>query len=446
MRRTLLSLPFVLAACGGTSPTPPDAGVPPVDVPAVAADTPVADVAAAQGDVTTAPETPNWAEHVAPILYGQCVSCHRAGGIAPFPLVTYAQTVEMAASIVAETRARRMPPTVVNATGSCNEYRDDVRRLTDAQIETLRRWNETGRTQGDLARAPQMPPDPPALARTDIRVDMGLSYMPNAMRQDDYRCFLVDPGNATDRFITGYEVRPGDQRVVHHMIMYALPTAETQRAAEALDARDTAPGYECFGGPGVDNSPPIALWAPGGGPTQFPRNTGLRLAAGRKVVMQLHYNMANGAFPDRTVVNLQTEASVGVQGILFPIVESSFRLPPRMSEAVATRSFPLTNLGGLQRIYVHGVAPHMHTLGRSLRVTTTDSEGTNRCVVDVPRWDFHWQGLYFYREPLVIGLGEMANITCRFDTTSRNEVVTWGEGTNDEMCLTYFYATAASGR
>jgi hypothetical protein len=162
--------------------------------------------------------------------------------------------------------------------------------------------------------------------------------------------------------------------------------------------------------------------------------------------MQLHYNMANGVFPERTVVNLQTEASVGVQGILFPIVESSFRLPPRMSEAVATRNFPLNNLGGLQRIYVHGVAPHMHTLGRSLRVTTTDSEGTNRCVVDVPRWDFHWQGLYFYREPLVIGLGEMANITCRFDTTSRNEVVTWGEGTNDEMCLTYFYATAASGR
>ena len=162
MRRTLLSLPFVLAACGGTSPTTPDAGAPPVDVPAVATDTSVADVAAAQGDVMTTPDTPNWAEHVAPILYGQCVSCHRAGGIAPFPLVTYAQSVEMAASIVAETRARRMPPTVVNATGSCNEYRDDVRRLTDAQIETLRRWNETGRTQGDLARAPQMPPDPPA--------------------------------------------------------------------------------------------------------------------------------------------------------------------------------------------------------------------------------------------------------------------------------------------
>ena len=217
MRRTLLSLPFVLAACGGTSPTTPDAAAPAVDVPAVAADTPVADVAAAQGDATTAPAVPNWAEHVAPILYGQCVSCHRAGGIAPFPLVTYAQTVEMAASVVAETRARRMPPTVVNATGSCNEYRDDVRRLTDAQIETLRRWNETGRTQGDPARAPQMPPDPPACSPTAVRVDLGLSHMPNAVPPDDYRRFPVHPAHATDPTHTANDAPPADHPAGPHL-------------------------------------------------------------------------------------------------------------------------------------------------------------------------------------------------------------------------------------
>lgn len=450
MRHPWLLLPFaLLSACGGATASGPDASVPAADAGALDApttDAPATDLPAAQADTTVVPTAPNWAEHVAPILYGQCVSCHRAGGIAPFPLTTFAQAEEMASSIVAETAARRMPPTVVNATGSCNEYRDDVRRLTDAQIETLRRWAEGGRPEGNPALAPQMPPDPPSLANPDIRVDMGVTYTPSSTRPDDYRCFLVDPGNAADRFITGYEVVPGDRRVVHHMILYALTSESAQRQAEALDAEDETPGYPCFGGPRVDDSPPLALWAPGGGPTQFPARTGLRLAGGRKVVMQVHYNLANGVFPDRTVVNLQTAPSVSVQGLLFPIVDASLRLQPRQTDAVTSRDFPLTNLGGLQRIYVHGVAPHMHTLGRSLRVQTTDSTGENRCVVDVPRWDFHWQGLYFYREPMVIELGEIANITCRYDTTSRSEVTTWGEGTNDEMCLTYFYATAASGR
>lgn len=445
----------------------PDAGADavasPMDLPALASDVPVATDAPARDDAPVSsdapapsdappssdapvPSAPTWAEHVAPILYSQCVSCHRAGGIAPFALETYPQAAGMAAEIEAETSSRRMPPTVVNATGSCNEYRDDVKRLTDAQIQTISRWVAAGHPQGDPARAPAMPPPPPSLARVDLRADMGVSYTPNAARPDDYRCFLVDLGTTADRFITGYEVVPGERRVGHHVILYSIPTESAQRSAEALDARDTTPGYECFGGPRVSGSQPLALWAPGGGPTLFPARSGLRLTGGRKVVMQVHYNLANGAFPDRTVVNLQTEASVGAQGMLVPFADTDMRLPPRMTEAVTSEDVRLDNLGGLQRIYVHGVAPHMHTLGRSLRVQTRDAEGTTRCVVDVPRWDFHWQNLFFYREAMVIERGEVANITCRFDTTSRSEVTTWGEGTSDEMCLAYVYVTAASLR
>lgn len=461
MRATPILASLVLVACGSSVTVSPDASVDAapsaadvssssLDAPATAPDVVDSPDASARADVPASvdviPTAPTWAEHVAPILYAQCIGCHRPEGIGPFSLITYEQAAEMAPAIAAETAARRMPPTVVNATGSCNEFRDDVKRLTDAQIATIARWVAAGHPEGDRARAPQMPAAPSGLAHADIRADMGVTYTPNATRADDYRCFLVDPGNATDRFITGYEVVPGDRRVVHHMILYSIPSESAQRRAEALDAMDTTPGYECFGGPRVGDSQPLAIWAPGGGPTIFPARSGLRLAGGRKVVMQVHYNLANGAHPDRTVVNLQTESSVAVQGLLFPFADLDMRLQPRMTEAVTSADIRLDNLGGLQRIYVHGVAPHMHTLGRSLRVRTTDAEGTNRCVVDVPRWDFHWQGLYFYREPMVIERGEVANITCRYDTSSRSEVVTWGEGTSDEMCLAYFYATAASLR
>lgn len=452
MRAHALLGALLVTACGGgatNSPATAGDGGSVLDVPAAQGDTVITAEASVgldgSGGVDSRPvANPTWAEHVAPILNAQCVNCHRAGGIAPFALTTYAQAAEMARAIATETAARRMPPTVVNATGSCNEYRDDVRRLSEAQVQTLARWADLGAPQGDPSRAPAPPPPAAGLPRVDLRVDMGLSYTPRADRVDDYRCFLVDPGNATDRFITGYEVVPGDPRVVHHMILYTIPSAEAQRQAEALDARDATPGYECFGGPGVGNSAPLALWAPGGGATRFPARSGLRLTGGRKVVMQMHYNLAHGSHPDRTVVNLQTEASVPVQGILFPIVDQSIRLPPRMTEVVTSRDYPLSNFGGLSRVYIHGVAPHMHTLGRSMRVSAREvGEGATQCIVDVPRWDFHWQGLYFYRDAVVIERGQTANITCRYDTTTRSETTAWGEGTGDEMCLAYFYATAA---
>ncbi|MEI8254451.1 MAG: hypothetical protein WCJ30_02140 [Deltaproteobacteria bacterium] len=97
---------------------------------------------------------------------------------------------------------------------------------------------------------------------------------------------------------------PGDARIVHHVIVYSLSNAAAESAAAALDTADPGIGYECFGGSGVSGSEPLALWAPGGGPTRFPNATGLLLAGGRRVVVQIHYNLASGSFPDRTRVEL----------------------------------------------------------------------------------------------------------------------------------------------
>jgi len=36
---------------------------------------------------------------------------------------------------------------------------------------------------------------------------------------------------------------------------------------------------------------------------------------------------------------------------------------------------------------------------------------------------------------------DIVTITCGYDTTTRQTTVTWGEGTDDEMCLVGFYLT-----
>ncbi|HEV2305461.1 MAG TPA: hypothetical protein VGR93_08080, partial [Candidatus Acidoferrales bacterium] len=53
---------------------------------------------------------PTFYKDVLPILQQHCQVCHRAGEIAPMPLVTYAQTRSYAAKIKDKVTRRLMPP------------------------------------------------------------------------------------------------------------------------------------------------------------------------------------------------------------------------------------------------------------------------------------------------------------------------------------------------
>ena len=53
---------------------------------------------------------PTFAREVAPILHAKCASCHRAGELAPFPLLEYTDVARWSEAIAIETKARGMPP------------------------------------------------------------------------------------------------------------------------------------------------------------------------------------------------------------------------------------------------------------------------------------------------------------------------------------------------
>lgn len=60
----------------------------------------------------------------------------------------------------------------------------------------------------------------------------------------------------------------------------------------------------------------------------------------------------------------------------------------------------------------------------------------------LPRWDFHGQGLYFYEgDGIAVRPDEPLTIRCTYDTLSRAQTVTWGEGTDDEMCVAGLFIT-----
>ncbi len=392
-------------------------------------------VACDDGTTPPDPEALTFYEDVAPIFAENCLGCHSEGGIGPFELVTYEDAAEWPTEIRASVMSRAMPPFKIDNSGDCHTYRD-ARWLTDEEMNTIAGWIDTGMAEGDPANAPEVPAPPTLGDEANVTLDMGVTYAPTG-DGDDYRCFVIDPENDEDVFITGFEMHPGEPRTVHHMLLFALDDEEAIAEAADLDAADDIPGYRCFGGPRAGDGRFLAGWAPGGPPTRYPANTGVRLVGGSKVVMQLHYNLAAGPLPDRSRLDLITTPEVSREGQVVPVVDSTFALPPRERYVTTTASemdaVPL-------RLTVHGVAPHMHTLGRTLRVDLL-RDGEEMCAANVPEYDFNWQQFFMYEEPIRAKPGDGVKITCGYDTSTRDSMTRWGDGTEDEMCLAYLYVT-----
>lgn len=376
--------------------------------------------------------TVTWSDDIAPIVYRECAGCHRDGGIAPFSLLTYADARPFARGAMVAVAERYMPPMPVDNSGDCNTYAN-ARWLTDDEIELFAQWVDQGVAEGDPSHLPPPPASPAGLDRVDVTLSMPMEYTPNAAVTDDYRCFVVDPG-VEDSYLVAYETLPGDARVVHHAIVFQPQKDSDAADAEALDAAEEGPGYTCYGAPRID-ADPLAIWAPGGGPAKFPAGTGILLSGGRKLVLQMHYNTGSGVYPDKTSVRLQLEQRVDHPAYFQPIADQDMSVMPGQQLGMTVRTFPVkTPAPGT----AYGVAPHMHTLGRTLRVDASFADGTDRCLVNVDRWNFHWQNAWWYTNPIK-GTAESVTISCGYDTTGRTTPVTWGEGTNDEMCLAYLY-------
>lgn len=315
---------------------------------------------------------------------------------------------------------------------------------------------------------------------------------PTGTGTDDYRCFLLDPGLDEDVWLTGSNVLPGNPAVVHHVILFRLDP-EQVREAEQTDAATPGQGWTCFGGTGlrsdfaqVDDAPWLAAWAPGGDETMVRDGYGTRLAAGSRIVMQVHYNLLQGAAPDVSETQLRwMKASTDLTPLHTYQLPAPVELPCRpehddgalCSRAAAEADVhdrfgveqnthnllhllcdtdyedgidpsPVSTCNrSVQRgMTILGVAGHMHLLGREIAIDVNPGTPEEQRILDIPVWDFDDQGSKPLKEPLHVDAGDTVRVTCRhvqwlrdvlpaFETQREDRYVLWAEGSTDEMCL-----------
>src|ERR1700682_2743128 len=92
---------------------------------------------------------------VAPILFENCVYCHRPGEVAPFSMLTYKDARPWAQSIKRRVLNGQMPPW--KADSHYGQFQN-VKTLSKQDIDTLAAWVEGGAKEGnpsDMPAAPQ---------------------------------------------------------------------------------------------------------------------------------------------------------------------------------------------------------------------------------------------------------------------------------------------------
>jgi hypothetical protein len=387
-----------------------------------------------------------WAGEIANIFYTNCTSCHHPGGIGPFSLIDYNDAINEAPDIQDAVNSGEMPPWPPDP-----NYRHlaHERILSAWQIQAINDWVNNGVPQGNMANAPTPPvyTGNATITNPDYIFEIP-AYTVNTAT-DLYRNFVIPSNLLNQLFITEFEVIPGNMSVVHHVIVWE----DTSGTPAMLDAQDPDPGYTNFGGSGSNTSNMIGLWVPGMSSFKYPTGMGQSLPAGTNIVIQVHYPGGTFGEVDSTHIRLKTTSAALRNVFTLPVLNHSTNMTngplfiPANTTQTFNEEFQVPFIVSLSFI---SVGAHMHLLGKSAISYGVTLLNDTIPLIKIDEWDFHWQGLYPFKQVLKIPGGTTLYGECFYDNTANNpenpndppQDVSLGESTTDEMMLFYFTFTA----
>ena len=386
------------------------------------------------------PEQVTFASDVAPIIFENCSRCHRAAAIAPFSLLTYAETVRHAQQIKQVVQQGLMPPWKPTAEFGHLQY---AQRITEAQKSTIIKWVDSGMPGGRPEDLPPLPvfTDGWQLGPPDLELVMPESFEVPADGSDIYQHFIIPTGLTEDRMVSAVEFRPGNPEVVHHAFTYFDITGKGRE----LDAQEPGPGYSRIGSPGFAVTGSLGGWGPGGSPKRLPPGMGRPLAEHADLVLQIHYHPCGRVVRDQSRIGLyfaEPKVTKLVRDIMVSNVNLTIPANEAKHEHVAEWTLPVDTI-------VLGITPHMHVLGKSIHTVAIQPDGTQVPLIRIDDWDFYWQDDYVFKRPIELPAGTRIAMQCVFDNSADNplnpnsppKTVYWGDFSDDEMGICYLPAT-----
>ena len=381
------------------------------------------------------PTSPTFTEHVAPIIFQNCTSCHRPGEIGPFSLLTYEDVRKRARQITEVTASKFMPPWHAEA-GHVELLNPRV--LTENQIATLQRWYAKGAPEGNRKRLPRLPvfAEGWQAGQPDMILKLDRPFKLYAEGRDIYRNFVFPLNLPEDKYVRAIEYRPSNRAIVHHALFFLDTSGEAREA----DAADAEPGYEDKGRAGRKYSA-VGGWAVGSNVRSLPDGLGYRYPKNADLVVQTHFHAIGkeeeelttiGLYftekPSRSFVGVQLPPAFGeISGIDIPAGETNYVVRDSLTLPVDVEAF--------------AIAAHAHYLGKEMTMKAVLPDGKEMILLRMPDWDFAWQEQYSFKDRVKLPKGTRLETVMTYDnsaTNPRNPTsppvrVKWGPASKDEM-------------
>ncbi len=385
---------------------------------ALTADRPVAQaMTAANGCAASFPEAAKRAAHaqisyektIVPILEDKCVACHREGGIGPWAMSSYEMIRGFSPMIRETVRTKRMPPWHVDP--HYGMWSND-RGLTQEEAKTLVHWIEAGSPRGtgeDPLKVTRKEWPQWALGEPDLIVETPAFTTP-ATGTIPYQNVTVKNPLNEDRWIRAIDYLPGQRAVLHHVI---ATVGGERRGATAL--------YN---------------YVPGAEPLQMPEGNGILLKANSTFHFQMHYTTNGQELTDVTQFGLYFMDEPPKHHFRSMVLAN-----PRLKIPANTKFHPEQAVNTFkQDSVIYSLHPHAHFRGKSAQFIAQYPDGREELLINIPNYDFNWQGTYDLAEPKTVPAGTKMVYIQTFDNSVQNKAnpdpnvtVTWGEQTWEEM-------------
>jgi len=419
-------------------------------------------------------KTVTFSKDVAPIFYKSCAECHRPGEAAPFSVLSYKDLRPWAKSIKEKVISRQMPPW--HADPHVGRWANDP-RLTQAQIDTISAWVDGGALEGNPK---DLPPAPPlvegwVMGKPDVVIEMPEEYTVEASGPDEYQYFDVPTNFKEDKYVQMAEARPGNRKVVHHIIAFVVPPGQPslnmvpkeQRSAALEGSLKNTPFYRdgllirmrkdqpvyndgsevpanLKGFNNVDDF--LTAYAPGSDYGEWKQGMAKRVPAGATIRFQVHYSKVAGSVQkDRSMVGLIFAKEPPEKLMRTRAVSNVFFEIPPNTERHKVTAYWKPSLD----VNLYSLMPHMHYRGVAMEYKVFYPDGRSEVLLNVPAYSFNWQMSYKPQTPIRIPAGSKIQVTGYFDNSAKNKynpdpskAVRQGEPTYDEMMMGFMDYTA----
>ena len=370
-------------------------------------------------------------------MFQSCSACHRPGEAAPFSLLTYSDAKKHARQIADVTRSRAMPPWLPEPQPL--KFADEL-RLSDAEINLIKRWVEQGAVEGASA---DLPPRPKfvegwRLGKPDLVLTATKPLTLPPQGTDTYWNFIFPVPIKQTSWVKAVEIRPGDKRYVHHANILVDRTGASR-------AREAEPGAG-FGGMEIriesqvfDPDTHLLFWKPGTIPYVEPEGMAMRLDPGTDLILNTHLQPSGKPEVIQPSIGLYFTSHPATKVPMLLQLENDLKLdiPPGQKDFLVTDDFTLPIDVDLLAIY-----PHAHYLGKDIQALATLPDGTKKTVIHIPQWNLNWQAVYRYAEPVRLPKGTTVSLRYVYDNSEENPLnpnhpparVVAGNRSTDEMC------------